>query len=667
MVSRSRCSLALAALLVIAAQVPAAASDLSERIEKLLGDYVRLIIESSLPLEHNRLLTGIVEGIGGDVVRVGGRPSVRHSFRLLDVEDVNALAAPGGRIWITKGALRYVESIDELAGIVGHETAHVTCRHGWEAFKQDVAYTVALAALPASAGSFAAWADGLYFVAGMKMSRDDEFEADRRGAEFSAVAGYDIREIARFFERIEKDHGGGLDRLDVIFSTHPATADRIARIAQLGAAGDSAPSLLQRGDGYLSRRLFASALEAYRMASGSRELAREAEVRAAVAAAFLGRTDEAQAHLTRAGELLDARSLIMRDDAARAYSVVADLAARPRKASLTVVSAAEANQALVALRKTEEKLSSLGLELEAERAALREVRNEVARGLRALARAMDAYDRLLAGGLASSPRRATPLRSDARSVVASLRAAAVASGAGVDEIARTVKGRLELARALRRAIESEPDRVAQATVAIAGRCADGSDQLARTAARACELTRQSLAALQEAILQLGARPEAARAVMSGTGLAIAPGAAALGQAARLQSEARGELGRPTLETALMEVSLYGQLLPVPAEVLDDALGHALRLDRSAFAEARLFSSDPGTRLLIVAAAADAGCGLAAAARALLGAQERSPALRSLGADEDALGIACRLAAQTLRREWEAWLRIARPTMGDATG
>ena len=219
----ARLGLALVALL--AAGGSALASDFSESAEKVLGKYVRWIIESSLPLDEDPLLNGIVETIGRDIAAAGGRESIEHHYRILDVEDVNALAAPGGYVWVTKGILRYVESPDELAGIIGHETGHVSERHGWQAFKEDMAYTALLLGTPLGADyGLLQWIDGAYFVAGLKMSRDDEYEADRAGAEYALAAGYDVRRMPEFFQRMLDDDGepAGVDAaVEQVLSRYP--------------------------------------------------------------------------------------------------------------------------------------------------------------------------------------------------------------------------------------------------------------------------------------------------------------------------------------------------------------------------------------------------------------------------------------------------------------
>lgn len=325
----------------------ARASGLSDRMERWLGDYTRSAIEHSLRVETDPLLEDMVARMGADLGEATSRRSLRYRFRVLDVEDVNAISAPGGYVWVTKGALRYVESPDELAAVLGHEAAHIDHRHGWQAFEQDLAFLAVLLALPSGTPtSILQWADNAYFVAGLKFSRDDEYEADREGQRLAFESGYDGAQITTFLARLLAEPEGDASRFEALFMTHPRHRDRIARLEE---AGGEARYLQRTGEGLLARRCFAQALLHFQHAIEADPALSAAHVGAACACAFLGRDAEAHAHLDAARAAR--RSGLVGDDASlgRAEAVVAALAGRDARLTLPRAASTDTMKAVVGI------------------------------------------------------------------------------------------------------------------------------------------------------------------------------------------------------------------------------------------------------------------------------------------------------------------------------
>jgi hypothetical protein len=149
---------------------------------------------------------------------------------------VNAFALPGGPIFIHTGLIETAENEAQLAGVIGHEMSHVVLRHSTnQASKQNL---VALPALLAGAlvgnsmlGQLAKI--GLSFGANsvfLKFSRTNEAEADYNGAEIVADAGYDPRQLATFFERLEAKQHGRESELIQFLSDHPNPGNRVAAV-----------------------------------------------------------------------------------------------------------------------------------------------------------------------------------------------------------------------------------------------------------------------------------------------------------------------------------------------------------------------------------------------------------------------------------------------------
>jgi predicted Zn-dependent protease len=166
-----------------------------------------------------------------------GESPYRFECHLLDdPEIINAFALPGGQVFITEGLLRRLETEGELAGVLGHEVAHVVARHGAEHIaKQQLTEGLTGAAVLAtydpndpSSQSSAAVAAMIGQLVNMRFGRQDELESDRLGIRFASEAGYDPRSMIALMKILDESSKGG--RPPEFFSTHPNPENRIQRI-----------------------------------------------------------------------------------------------------------------------------------------------------------------------------------------------------------------------------------------------------------------------------------------------------------------------------------------------------------------------------------------------------------------------------------------------------
>src|SRR5262245_4621005 len=144
-----------------------------------------------------------IQTLGRKLVAVSHRPDLEWHFTVVDSPVVNAFAIPGGYIYLTRGILAYIHNEAELAAVMGHEIGHVTARHTVRQLTRTRLAPIGLGvggALSPTFGQFGDVARNAVGVLFLRFSRDDEREADRLGVEYAARAGYDPREVSRFFE-----------------------------------------------------------------------------------------------------------------------------------------------------------------------------------------------------------------------------------------------------------------------------------------------------------------------------------------------------------------------------------------------------------------------------------------------------------------------------------
>jgi predicted Zn-dependent protease len=162
---------------------------------------------------------------------------VPFTIKVLDSDDVNAFALPGGFLFVNKGAILAADTEAELAGVMAHEIGHVAARHGVEQASKATLANYAMIPLIFMTG-------GLGYIAYqaaqigvpltfLKFNRGMESEADKLGAQYLWSAGYDPNNFLSFFEKLEKKEKRKPGTLSKLFGTHPPTPDRIAKVHDL--------------------------------------------------------------------------------------------------------------------------------------------------------------------------------------------------------------------------------------------------------------------------------------------------------------------------------------------------------------------------------------------------------------------------------------------------
>ena len=174
----------------------------------------------------------LVDEVGQEVVTnsAAAETPYRYEFHLLaDPDTVNAFALPGGQIFITAALLERLESRAQLAGILGHEAAHVVARHGSEHLAKQKLTQGLINSVGMGVGyEGAQLAAAVGQMINLQYGRGDEIESDTLGVQFMANAGYDPRSMVRVMEILEEASGGS--RQPEFASTHPNPGNRIENI-----------------------------------------------------------------------------------------------------------------------------------------------------------------------------------------------------------------------------------------------------------------------------------------------------------------------------------------------------------------------------------------------------------------------------------------------------
>ncbi len=200
--------------------------------EIALGKQLAQEVERSSKLIDDPGVTEYVNRIGQNLVR-NSDARVPFTIKVIDSDEVNAFALPGGFFYVNSGLILRAQEESELAGVMAHEISHVTARHGTKnATKGQILQlaTIPLVLLgPAGLAGYGLY-EGLNLalpLTYLKFSRDAEREADFLGLQYMYKAGYDPNSYITFFERIQADEQRRPGTIPKVFSTHPPTPERI--------------------------------------------------------------------------------------------------------------------------------------------------------------------------------------------------------------------------------------------------------------------------------------------------------------------------------------------------------------------------------------------------------------------------------------------------------
>ena len=201
------------------------------------GKQYSMEIEKSAHMINDPVVTEYVNRIGQNIVK-NSDCKVPFTIRVIDSDEINAMALPGGFFYVNSGLILAADEEAELAGVMAHETAHVCAHHA--AREMTKMRYMEIGSIPLEIMTYGSWTGyGIYEASQLaipmtflEFSREYESEADWLGLQYMYKAGYDPQALIQMFEKIdalEKHKPGALAKA---FSDHPQTPDRIMRSEQ---------------------------------------------------------------------------------------------------------------------------------------------------------------------------------------------------------------------------------------------------------------------------------------------------------------------------------------------------------------------------------------------------------------------------------------------------
>lgn len=228
------------------------ALQMNEKDEKPLGEAVSVALADRYGLSQDQQLTRYVNLVGLTIASVSNKPDGNWVFGVLDTQDVNAFAGPGGYIYLTRGLLDLIQNEAELAGVLAHEIAHVINKDGLHQVKGAKGKAALVEATQADerAAQFTQVADlGVDVITRGGYSQAQEGKADTDAVPLLIAAGYNPNAYVALLQRMQsrQSSGGG------VMSTHPAGADRIQRIQAKIPPGTKGQTLPERFGRYAKK------------------------------------------------------------------------------------------------------------------------------------------------------------------------------------------------------------------------------------------------------------------------------------------------------------------------------------------------------------------------------------------------------------------------------
>jgi beta-barrel assembly-enhancing protease len=210
----------------------------NEEREQAIGDTIAAQINAQVPLVEDPAVNLYVNELGQLLAQHSRRPHVPYRFYVVDADGMNAFALPGGHVYVNRGLIERTRNVSELAGILAHEIAHVSARHGAKNLQRHMRTSSMAGMMWQLILGREPIVDHDAIHVGREIwraqhSRRDEREADRQAVRYMVAAGVDPKGMLTMFDLLLEEEDRTQDAVSIQwFATHPPTEKRIEATRQ---------------------------------------------------------------------------------------------------------------------------------------------------------------------------------------------------------------------------------------------------------------------------------------------------------------------------------------------------------------------------------------------------------------------------------------------------
>jgi beta-barrel assembly-enhancing protease len=201
-------------------------ANLSDAQEASLGADTDRAIQRKVKLYRNPAVASYIDRIGQRLARNSTRPNLKYTFQVVDDNSINAFATMGGYVYVNTGLIKAADNEAQLAGVIGHEIGHIAGRHSIQHIK-EAAIAQGLSSLVGVDRNTIVQI-GVQVALTLPNSRQDEYDADRRGLTTMIQTGYAPTAMPEFMKKLATGNSA-----PAFLSSHPAVAERVTNLQKL--------------------------------------------------------------------------------------------------------------------------------------------------------------------------------------------------------------------------------------------------------------------------------------------------------------------------------------------------------------------------------------------------------------------------------------------------
>ncbi|MBN1459448.1 MAG: M48 family metalloprotease [Armatimonadetes bacterium] len=207
--------------------------EIDRETEIEIGREAAAEMEAEYGVVNDPVLQARLEAIGARVAAVSEEPDLPWRFRILDSDEVNAVALPGGFVYVMKGMVDFVDNETQLAGVVAHEVVHADHHHAKTVIERTMTQALLAELVLQKSSNTIRQAAGIAIDLNMREGyRDKEYEADEFGTRYAFAAGYRADGLRGLLAKLHEEKGDPA-RITWLLQSHPPLSRRIGRLEEL--------------------------------------------------------------------------------------------------------------------------------------------------------------------------------------------------------------------------------------------------------------------------------------------------------------------------------------------------------------------------------------------------------------------------------------------------